>query len=588
MNLVSLNDISSAKGETLLFDKLSFGIEENEKVALVGVNGCGKSTLLKIIAKIEEPESGTVALNNSLTISFLEQMPVFNPLERVSDFIFRKKNDREILSDTRIEEILGRLGITDLSKKISELSGGMLKKIAVAQVLVEDSDLLLLDEPTNHLDIDSIVWLEEYLKKTKKSVIMVTHDRYFLDSICSTIYEIDGAKLFRYNGSYDFYLKKKAEHMNSAVSNEERMKSILKRELEWLARGPRARGTKSKERIGSIMKMVDRDKPVVEKSIELSVSGQRIGKKILELKETCFKWGNEVILNNFSMVFKKDTRLGIVGNNGSGKTTLLDIISGNLKPSSGVYDVGINTKIGYFDQQARELPLEMRLLDFVKSKGERIEMSDGSSISASQMLERFLFDSSLHYLNIEKLSGGEKRRLYLVSVLMQNPNFIILDEPTNDLDIKTLSILEDFLNSFGGPLIVVSHDRYFLDRTIDTLLIMNGEGKMDSFTGKASDWIEQRKLLSSSRMKKNSQPGEETIKPRHGSDEPQKLTYAQRLRLTELEKLIPKIEGEISELEIKMENYSNSSISVGDLFVQYEELKKRYDKMMNEFIELSE
>jgi len=588
MNLVSLNEITCIKGDTLLFRSASFGIEESEKVALVGVNGCGKSTLLKIIAGLDEPESGTVSLNRSVTVSFLEQMPVFDPEETVSGFVFRKKNRDEAVSDKRIEEILGRLGISDLSKKMSELSGGMLKKIALAQVLVEDSDLILLDEPTNHLDIDSIVWLEEYLKKTRKSIIMVTHDRYFLDSICSSIYEIDGSKLYRYKGSYDFYLKKKAEHANSALSNEERIRSILRRELEWLARGPRARGTKSKERIESIRKMTQRDKPEEEKNIEFSVSGKRIGKKILELQNISFSWGSETILDNFSMVFKKDTRLGIVGSNGTGKTTLLDIISGKLKPTAGIYDAGINTNIGYFDQQARELPLDLRLIDFVKSKGERIDMSDGSSITASQMLERFLFDTSLHYLNIEKLSGGEKRRLYLVSVLMQNPNFIILDEPTNDLDIKTLSILEDFLNSFGGPVIVVSHDRYFLDRTVDSLLILSGHGKTDGFVGKASEWLEQKKATMNVNTSKNSLLKEDALKPRHVPDEARKLTYAARIRLAELEKLIPEIEKEIADIEIKMENYSNLSISQGDLFLQYENLKKKCDSMMNEFIELSE
>ncbi len=588
MNLISINDITSIKGDNVLFEKISLGISENEKTALVGVNGCGKSTLLKIMAKKEEPESGNVSVNRNIKISFLEQMPVFDPSETVREHIFNRKNDVPSESDKRIEEILGKLGISDLSLKMGALSGGMIKKIAIAQVLVEDSDILLLDEPTNHLDIDSIVWLEEYLKKSKKSVVMVTHDRYFLDSVCSSIYEIERSTIYHYKGSYDFYLKKKEEHLNSMISNEDRIKSILRRELEWLARGPRARGTKSKERIESIRKMVDRDRPEEEKSIEFSVSGRRMGKKILEMGDICYKWGDTPLIEGFSMVFKKDTRLGLIGDNGSGKTTLLDIISGRMTPQKGIYDIGVNTKIGYFDQQARELPLTMRVIDYVKGKGERINLPDGSSITASQMLERFLFDPALHYLEIGKLSGGERRRLYLVSVLMENPNFIILDEPTNDLDIKTLSVLEDFLNSFPGPVVVVSHDRSFLDRTVDSLIILKGDGTFDGFTGRTSDWLEQKKKTSLKTDSVNTAQKEEAAKPRHISDIKSKMTYAQRIRFAELEKLIPDIEREIAEVEFKLANYSNIGISSGDLFLQYETLKKKGDNLMNEYIELSE
>lgn len=588
MNLISINDITSIKGDNVLFERISLGISENEKTALVGVNGCGKSTLLKIMAKKEEPESGNVSVNRNIKISFLEQMPVFDPAETVREHIFNRKKDVPSESDKRIEEILGKLGISDLSLKMAELSGGMIKKIAIAQVLVEDSDILFLDEPTNHLDIDSIVWLEEYLKKSKKSIVMVTHDRYFLDSVCSSIYEIERSTIYHYKGSYDFYLKKKEEHLNSMISNEERIKSILRKELEWLARGPRARGTKSKERIESIRKMVDRDRPEEEKSIEFSVSGRRMGKKILEMGDICYKWGDAPLIEGFSMVFKKDTRLGLIGDNGSGKTTLLDIISGRMAPQKGIYDIGVNTKIGYFDQQARELPLTMRVIDYVKGKGERINLPDGSSITASQMLERFLFDPALHYLDIGKLSGGERRRLYLVSVLMENPNFIILDEPTNDLDIKTLSVLEDFLNSFPGPVVVVSHDRYFLDRTVDSLIILKGDGTFEGFTGRTSDWLEQKKKAPLKTDSGNMAQKEETAKPRHISDTKPKMTYAQRIRFAELEKLIPDIEREIAEVELKLANYSNTGISSGDLFLQYETLKKKGDNLMNEYIELSE
>jgi len=596
MNLISLSNITSIKGERVLFEDLTMGVAEGEKVGLVGVNGCGKSTLLKIIAGSEEAEKGTISRNRSMSVSFLEQIPVYRDEDTVEFHIFKyqKLEEHSVNIDehaeyrNRIKAVLDQLGIDDLNKKMGELSGGMLKKVALAQALVKDFDLLLLDEPTNHLDIDTIIWLEEFLKETKKAVVMVTHDRYFLDSVCNSIYEIDGSKMFQYKGNYDFYLKKKAEHTNSLLANEDRIKSILRRELEWLARGPRARATKSKDRIESIKNMVAREKPEEEKGLDFSIAGRRTGKKILEMSKISFSWDNEPLIKDFTYTFKKDTKLGIVGNNGSGKTTLLDIISGKLKADSGGYDIGINTAFGYFDQTARELPGNLRLIDFIKSKGEIVTLADGSTISASQMLERFLFDTALHYTPIEKLSGGEKRRLYLVSILMSNPNFLVFDEPTNDLDIKTLSVLEDFINSFAGPVVVVSHDRYFLDRTIDTLLILESAGNTENFVGKASEWIEIRKNRRSEKKDKRTEPKkDEQLKPRHGTEQT-KLTYSQRLRLAELEKLIPEMESQLARTEDDLTNCGNDLGKLNTLSSQYKELQAKIDSMMEEFIILSE
>jgi len=617
-NVVSVSEVTSIKAERVLFQNISFGVESGEKVALIGVNGCGKSTLLKIIAGLEEPESGKVAINKSVNVAFLSQIPEVNPDDTIADHIFSGNDEKLNLIkryemacsgfgtenalelsekidalnvrsyESEIKAILTRLGISDLTLKMGELSGGMVKKVALAQCIVRDSGLLLLDEPTNHLDIDTIVWLEEYLKETKKAVIMVTHDRYFLDSVCSSIYEIEGSDLFHYKGCYDYYLEKKSEYFQSLVSNEERIRAILRRELAWLARGPRARATKSKDRIENIQKMMQREKPEEEKNIELAVQGKRIGKKILELKNISFDWNNSPILHDFSFAFKKDTRLGIVGGNGTGKTTFLDILTGRLSAKSGEYDLGVNTEFSYFDQTSRDLPPDMRLIDFVKSKGENITLADGSKISASQMLEKFLFDSSIHYTKIEKLSGGEKRRLYLVAILMNNPNFIVLDEPTNDLDIKTLSVLEDFLSSFAGPIVVVSHDRYFLDRTVDTLLIFRGNGVIESFVGKASEWIEQERKNSKNEQKKAAKPKEEAVKPRTLQSDAPKLTYSQRIRLAELEKLIPETENEIAEIEKKMANYEENKNNMAELSEKYAKLKAQYDSMFEEYIELSE
>ncbi len=584
MNLVSISGISSIKGDRLLFCNVSFGIQEGEKIALVGVNGCGKTTLLNIIADLDEPESGSIARNNDMTISVLRQDPDYDPGDSVSMHIFKSsvvQNEMEV----SIRSILDRLGIDDLNMKMEELSGGMRKKVALAQALVKEPDLLILDEPTNHLDIDTIVWLENYLKTLNKAVLMVTHDRYFLDAVCTSIYEINGSNIFHFKGNYDFYLRKKAEHENAALVEEDRIRTILRRELAWLSRGARARTTKSKDRVENVHKMMDRERPQADQTVELKVTGRRIGKKILEVKDITYSWDDSPLIEKFTMGFKKDSRIGIMGDNGSGKTTLLDIITGRLKAESGYYDIGINTVFGYFDQNSEELPPDMRLIDYVKSKGEMLHTADGYDLTASQMLEKFLFDSSTHYLPIEKLSGGEKRRLYLVAVLMRNPNFLVFDEPTNDLDIKTLSVLEDFLISFKGPVIVVSHDRYFLDRTVDTLLIARGDGSFESFVGNATDWIKNRKVKKQTQQKE-SEPAPAVVKPRHNEENQAKLTYAQRLRLEELEKLIPQKEQAVAKLEKSFSDTTISPEKMNDLSVEYEKAKAELDELMEEYMEL--
>ena len=584
MNLVSISGISSIKGDKLLFCNVSFGIQEGEKIALVGVNGCGKTTLLNIIADLDEPESGSIARNNDMTISVLRQDPDYDPGDSVSMHIFKSsvvQNEMEV----SIRSILDRLGIDDLNMKMEELSGGMRKKVALAQALVKEPDLLILDEPTNHLDIDTIVWLENYLKTLNKAVLMVTHDRYFLDAVCTSIYEINGSNIFHFKGNYDFYLRKKAEHENAALVEEDRIRTILRRELAWLSRGARARTTKSKDRVENVHKMMDRERPQADQTVELKVTGRRIGKKILEVKDITYSWDDSPLIEKFTMGFKKDSRIGIMGDNGSGKTTLLDIITGRLKAESGYYDIGINTVFGYFDQNSEELPPDMRLIDYVKSKGEMLHTADGYDLTAAQMLEKFLFDSSTHYLPIEKLSGGEKRRLYLVAVLMRNPNFLVFDEPTNDLDIKTLSVLEDFLISFKGPVIVVSHDRYFLDRTVDTLLIARGDGSFESFVGNATDWIKNRKVKKQTQQKE-SEPAPAVVKPRHNEENQAKLTYAQRLRLEELEKLIPQKEQAVAKLEKSFSDTTISPEKMNDLSVEYEKAKAELDELMEEYMEL--
>jgi len=585
MNLISISGISSIKGDRILFEDVSFGIQEGEKVALVGVNGCGKSTLLNIIADLDEPEKGGIARNKDIVVSILNQNPVFDPEDTISVHIFRNPEITQGTLEVSIRAILDRLGIDDLDMRMVELSGGMRKKVALAQALVKDFDLLILDEPTNHLDIETIVWLENYLKNSNKAVLMVTHDRYFLDAICTSIYEINGSKIFHYKGNYDFYLRKKAEHENSQIVEDERIKTILRREVAWLSRGPRARTTKSKDRVENVRNMMEREKIEEDGKIDFKVTGRRMGKKILEISDITFSWDDSPLIDKFSYGFKRDTRIGIMGENGSGKTTLLDLITGRLKAKSGDYDIGINTVFGYFDQNSEELPTDLRLIDYVKSKGEVLRTADGFDLTASQMLEKFLFDSSTHYLPIEKLSGGERRRLYLVAVLMQNPNFLIFDEPTNDLDIKTLSVLEDFLISFNGPLVVVSHDRYFLDRTVDTLLISNGDGTFESFVGNASDWLSKRTMSKKISQTKDTSSAA-VVKPRHQEENSTKLTYAQRLRLVELEKLIPQKEQDVEQFEKAFSDTSLNPEKLSELSVKYEKAKADLESLMEEYMEL--
>jgi ABC transport system ATP-binding/permease protein len=594
MNLVSLSNVCSIKADRILFKDVSFGIQEGEKIALVGVNGTGKSTLLKIIAGMDQPEEGIVALNKNISIAYLEQIPMFDAQDSVYDHIFQGKEASQDVNDYdphnhEIKAILDKLGIFQLDQKMSELSGGMMKKVALAQTLVKETDILLLDEPTNHLDMETVVWLENYLVNTKKAIVMVTHDRYFLDSICNSIYEIEGSSIYHYKGNYDFYLRKKSEMEHSRIVGEDRIKTILRRELEWLARGPRARATKSKDRIESIRAMENREKPESESKIEFSVTGKRLGKKILGMENISFSYGEEKIISDFNYLFKKESNVGVVGPNGAGKTTLLELISGRLKPDTGFYDIGVNTVFGNFRQTVEELPLEMRLIDYVKSHGEMITTSDGSSLTASMMLEKFLFESSVHYTPIEKLSGGEKRRLYLVSVLMGNPNFLIFDEPTNDLDIKTLSVLEDFLTTFKGCFVIACHDRYFLDRTVDTLFEVDGDGTVKIYTCSASEWAAGLKKRKDAEKKSINNKAEikQVVKPRQLVAE-KKLTYGEKLRLIELEKIIPEQEKSLSELEVEMTKCANDHEKIIELSEKYKSLKDKTDMLTEEYFELSE
>ncbi|MCH1911927.1 ABC-F family ATP-binding cassette domain-containing protein [Leptospira noguchii] len=577
MNLISVDKISKEIGSKVLFDQISFGINEGEKIGILGINGSGKTTLLKMLAGMEVPDSGQILRNKILKIAVLSQSPSFNPNHTILEHIFSSQSpiletirsyesicERLDLGDSEVEKeynrlmqemdrlgaweleswfrsILKELEILDLNVKMGSLSGGMFKKVVLVQTLIEESNLLVLDEPTNHLDVETILWLQDYLIETKKAILLVTHDRYFLEEVTDRILELENGNLNSFPGNFGFYLEKKAEAEVIREKTEQKEKQFLKKELEWLRRQPKARGTKQKGRTDRALEVLNRKKAGKEIVLDFSVSGKKLGKKILELKNLRKEY-HKPIIYGFSYTFKNGERIGIVGPNGVGKSTLLDMIVGREKPDSGDVSVGMNTHFGYFDQISKELSGDMRVIEYIKKEcGVSIKMNDDRVLSAADMLELFLFDTRSQGSYIKNLSGGEKRRLYLVSILMTNPNFLILDEPTNDLDIKTLSVLEEFLAEFDGCVLVVSHDRYFMDRTVDYLFTFQGEGMIEKFPGNYSEYLEYTNYLNKQKEKKEleSKPREtDTSKNKKG------ISFRQKKELEILELEITSLEKE--------------------------------------------
>ncbi|WP_061251971.1 ABC-F family ATP-binding cassette domain-containing protein [Leptospira interrogans] len=577
MNLISVDKISKEIGSKVLLNQISFGINEGEKIGILGINGSGKTTLLKMLAGIEVPDNGQILRNKILKIAVLSQSPSFDSNHTILEHIFSGQSpilktirsyesicERLGSGDSEVEKeynrlmqemdrlgaweleswfrsILKELEILDLNVKMGSLSGGMLKKVVLVQTLIEESNLLVLDEPTNHLDVETILWLQDYLVETKKAILLVTHDRYFLEEVTDRILELESGNLNSFPGNFGFYLEKKAEAEVIREKTEQKEKQFLKKELEWLRRQPKARGTKQKGRTDRALEVLNRKKSGKEIVLDFSVSGKRLGKKILELKNVRKSY-HKPIIYGFSYTFKNGERIGIVGPNGAGKSTLLDMIVGREKPDSGDVSVGINTNFGYFDQVSKELSGDMRVIEYIKKEcGMSIKMNDDRVLSAADMLELFLFDTRLQGGYIKNLSGGEKRRLYLVSILMTNPNFLILDEPTNDLDIRTLSVLEEFLAEFDGCVLVVSHDRYFMDRTVDYLFTFQGEGIVEKFPGNYSEYLEYTNYLNKQKEKKESE-----IKPKEADSSKNKkgMSFQQKKELEVLESEISLLEKE--------------------------------------------
>lgn len=545
MNLLSINNLAKIGREKPLFTGVTFGIQEGEKAALIGRNGSGKSTLLNTIAGVLQPDEGSVVINKEAGLSFLPQNPAYNSEDTIRAHIFKnnspklqvireyeeiceelgknqnaggiQKRYEEIMLkmekmdlwnyEQQISSILTTLGIWDMSRKMGTLSGGMIKKVALAQVLVEDTKLLLLDEPTNHLDITTITWLQNYLHDTKRSVLMVTHDRYFLDAVCNNIYELARNKLKLYVGNYSQYLEKKEIEAEIEANTERRIESVLRFEREWLLRGPCARGTKIKARIQRDQQLINREKFQTDKGFTFDVKGKRLGGKVLELHNISKNFPKgyvkdgetksyPTVIKDFSYKFTKGQKIGIFGDNGSGKSTFLNIVTGKLQPDSGTIDVGLNTKFGYYTQNPVFKDTSLTVLEYIKETAEHMKLNaGGNEVSATKFLEEFGFEGKIQHSPVSTLSGGEKKRLYLVRLLLENPNFLILDEPTNDFDIFTMNILEQFLIGYEGCLLLVSHDRYFMDKTVDSLFILEDDGNISGFVGKCSEYIELREEM---------------------------------------------------------------------------------------------
>ncbi|WP_436865031.1 ABC-F family ATP-binding cassette domain-containing protein [Bacillus fungorum] len=625
MKMLTVENLSKSYGEKPLFDGLSFSIAEGQRAGIIGVNGTGKSTLLKIIAGAEIPDTGDMTHSRGYTISYLSQQPEFDeqltvleqvfhgdtPLirllrdyekallhiekdpsnEKVQEQLFAVQQRMDAMSaweaNANAKSLLTKLGITDFTATVGNLSGGQKKRIAMAQCFIETPDLLILDEPTNHLDHETVEWLEEYLARYTGAVLLVTHDRYFLDRVTNRIFELDNGKLYSYEGNYSTFLEAKALREEQELAQESKRQNLYRRELAWIRRGAKARSTKQKARIQRFDELKGQEGPAAKQSVDIALSGSRLGKKVLELKDVTKKFGDKTVLHNFNHIVKPGDRIGIIGANGSGKSSLLNMLAGKLSPDSGEIEVGQTVKVAYYTQENEEMNLNQRMIEYIKEIAEVIHTTDGKVIGASQMLERFLFPPHSHGTSLGKLSGGERRRLYLLRILMGEPNVLLLDEPTNDLDTQTLTVLEDYLEDFPGVVLTVSHDRYFLDKVVDELFIFTGEGEVREFLGSYTDYLEMektREIIEKAEIQKEKKVVEEAPKQQRK----RKLSYNEQREWET-------IEDTIAELEEKLESIGEELANVGSDFTKAQELseaqqttEEELEKTMERWSELSD
>ncbi len=598
MNILNAEKISKTYGEKVLFDKVVLGVNKGDKIGVIGVNGTGKSTFLKIIAGIEEPDAGEIVSGRGVTVSYLAQAPQFNPGDTIVGYVIKDKNNA---SEAEAKTILTKLGITDFDAAINTLSGGQRKRIALARTLVSPAEVLILDEPTNHLDSDMVIWLEEYIKKFKGELIMVTHDRYFLDNVTNRIVELDSGKLYGYDTNYSGFLELKTQREEMERATEAKRANILRRELEWIRRGCQARSTKQQARIDRYEDMKEASRQArasfENKALEMNSVSTRLGKKTIELSDICKSFGEKKVIDDFTYIFLRDDRIGIIGKNGCGKSTLMKIITGNLKPDSGSVEIGDTVRIGYFMQENEPLDEKMTVLEFVRSIGEYVTTATGKA-TASQMCEKFLFGPKSQWTPISKLSGGEKRRLYLLSVLMSAPNVLILDEPTNDLDIETLEILEDYLDGFAGIVIVVSHDRYFLDRTVDRIFSFEGGGRLKQYEGGFSDYYEKKQaengIASGGAMQsvKEAVSGDTTsAKPKKYYKEREnklKFTYAEQKEYDTIDDDIASLESKIEELDGEIAGAATQYSRLNELMQEKADVEAQLEHKMDRWVYLND
>lgn len=603
MNLITAEHLTHSYTERKLFDDASFSLNEQEKVGIIGINGTGKSTLLKILAGREEPDEGTVIMGRNLRIGYLPQNPVFpesfdalTAALPLADDISGSPMDYE----TDAKSMLTKLGITQLNQNITELSGGQRKRIALVRTLLTPSDILILDEPTNHLDSAMAEWLETFLKNTKSALIMITHDRYFLDSVVNRIVEIDKGKLYSYSCNYLGYLERKAQREEIEMATERKRQSLLRVEIAWMQRGARARSTKQKAHIARYEALRDTAAPVRDSSVEMASVSSRLGKTTVELEHITKSYGDRTLIHDFSYIFLRDDRIGIIGPNGCGKSTLMKIIAGSVEPDSGTVTIGQTVKIGYFSQENEALDENMRVIDYVRSGAEYIRQPDGSLITASAMLERFLFPGDMQYALIKKLSGGEKRRLYLLHILMEAPNVLFLDEPTNDLDIATLTILEDYLDHFDGIVAVVSHDRYFLDRVVRRIFSYEEDGRLVQYEGGYTDYLHACEAKntaadghtnnSGSKAPSEAEPAKTVNRNnwKDGQTKKKKMTYQEQKDFETIEDDIAAIEERLDAIDTEMTQAASDFVQLAKLSEEKEKLSQELEQKMDRWMYLEE
>lgn len=586
MNILNIEHISKIYGEKVIFEDASFGVQEGDKVGIIGINGTGKSTLLKMLAGEEVPQTGQIIMQNNVRLAYLPQNPQFPENATILSYI------QDCEAEWKVQSNLTQLGITEYEKQIAVLSGGQRRKVALAKILAQDFDILLLDEPTNHLDEAMISWLEEYLKSFRGTVLMVTHDRYFMDKVTNRILEISHGKMYSYEANYSKFLELKAEREEMELASERKRQSILRMELEWAKRGCRARTTKQRARLERLEVLKNTAAPVGDQSVELESVETRMGKKTIELKNVSKKYGNQVLVEDFNYILLKNQKLGIIGPNGCGKSTLMKLMAGLVKPDSGTVETGETIKIGYFAQEEQEMDDRQRVIDYVKDIAEYINTKDGR-ISASQMLERFLFTPDMQYAPIGKLSGGEKRRLYLLGVLSSEINVLLLDEPGNNLDIPTLTILEDYLNSFSGIVVTVSHDRYFLDNVVDRIFEFTGNGQLQQYEGGYTDYLEAKQrrngdIQQISQTEKKEEKKDSVKSWKQNRTTKLKFTFKEQKEFETIDDDIAKVEEKLEKLDQEIMKNATNSGKLNELTVEKEEAEALLEEKMERWVYLND